>query len=90
MRLTFLTVAILAAPRVALACPVCFGQSDSPMALATNSAIFFMLGLTGFVLAGFGGFIFYLMRRATLVANGPSLPEEGHVARKSEPQEGMA
>ena len=62
-----LTVALFAAPRQALACPVCFGQSDSPMAAATNMAIFFMLGLTGAVLAGFVAFIAYLVRRAKLI-----------------------
>ena len=25
------------APRAALACPVCFGNSDAPMAIATNT-----------------------------------------------------
>jgi hypothetical protein len=33
-------------------------------------AIFFMLGLTGVVLAGFGTFIVYLMRRAKLHPEG--------------------
>jgi hypothetical protein len=46
-----------------LACSVCFGQSDSPLAKSTNLGIFFMLGITFFVLAGFGSFIFYLFRR---------------------------
>ena len=57
---------MLAVPRVALACPVCFGQSDSPMAWGTNVAILFMLGVTGAVLAGFGAFFVYLMRRAKM------------------------
>lgn len=57
-------IAMVAVPRVALACPVCFGQSDSPMAVATNMAVFFMLGITGAVLAAFGAFIIYLVRRA--------------------------
>ena len=35
---------LLAAPRAALACPVCFGQSDSPLAVATNMGIIVMLG----------------------------------------------
>jgi hypothetical protein len=65
-------LAILAAPRAAFACPVCFGRSDSPMAVGTNMAIFFMLGLTGAVLAAFGAFIVYLIRRARLAeAAGP-------------------
>jgi hypothetical protein len=63
---------MVAAPRAALACPVCFGQSDSKMAVGTNMAIFFMLGLTGAVLAAFGAFIVYLIRRARLFnTDGP-------------------
>src|SRR4029077_16985846 len=34
---------VLAAPRLALACPVCFGQNDSPMAIAMNMGIIAML-----------------------------------------------
>jgi hypothetical protein len=64
------TVMLVAAPRAAFACPVCFGQSDSPMAWGTNMAIFFMLGVTGTVLTGFGAFIVYLMRRAKLHGEG--------------------
>jgi hypothetical protein len=70
IRAALTTAAVVAAPRAALACPVCFGQSDSPMAWGTNMAIFFMLGVTGAVLAGFGGFIVYLMRRARLHPEG--------------------
>jgi len=69
MRKLLLTVSVLAVPRAAFACPVCFGQSDSPMALGTNMAVFFMLGVTGSVLAGFAGFFIYLVRRAKLVAD---------------------
>jgi hypothetical protein len=57
-------LAMVAAPRVAFACPVCFGRSDSPMAIATNMAIVFMLGITVAVLSAFGAFIIYLVRRA--------------------------
>ena len=46
-----------------VACSVCFGQSDSPLAQGTNMAIFFMLGVTGVMLASFAGFFIYLMRR---------------------------
>ena len=70
LRIVLTTILLIAAPRVALACPVCFGQSDSPMAWATNMAILFMLGLTGGVLVGFGAFIVYLMRRAKLHPEG--------------------
>lgn len=59
-----------AAPATALACPVCFGASDSPAAQGVNMAIFFLLGVTGFVLAGFAAFIIYLMRRARMFRQG--------------------
>jgi hypothetical protein len=59
---------------IALACPVCFGQSDSPMAWAVNLSIIVMLLVVGGVLAGFASFIFYLMRRARLT-------EEQHLAQ---------
>jgi hypothetical protein len=52
-----------------LACSVCFGQSDSPLAQGTNMAIFFMLGVTAFMLASFAGFIIYLNRRKRLFAD---------------------
>lgn len=68
MRAVLVATALVFAPRAALACPVCFGQSDSPMAVGTNMAVFFMLGVTGSVLAGFAAFVFYLARRARLFA----------------------
>ena len=70
MRQILLTLGLAVVPRTALACPVCFGQSDSPMAWGVNMAIFFMLGVTGLVLAGFAGFFVYLMRRAKLYSEG--------------------
>lgn len=59
---------ILAAPRTAMACPVCFGQSDSPMAIATNMGIIAMLVVVAGVLGAFASFFIYLIRRAKLVA----------------------
>jgi len=64
----FIVVALLAAPRAALACPVCFGNSDSPMAIAMNMGIFMMLIVVAGMLAAFAYFFIYLMRRAKLVA----------------------
>ena len=63
-----------------MACSVCFGASDAPMALATNMGIIFMLGVVGIVLAGFAAFFVYLMRRAKLAEQTPvvgSHPQEG-------------
>lgn len=63
-RTTGFAALLLAFPRVALACPVCFGESDSPMAAATNAGIWLMLGVVALMLTGFGAFFIYLMRRA--------------------------
>ena len=68
MRKTLFTLGLLAAPRAALACPVCFGNSDAPMAIATNMGIIAMLVVVAGVLGGFASFFIYLMRRAKLVA----------------------
>lgn len=59
---------VLAAPRAALACPVCFGQNDSPMAIAMNMGIIAMLAVVVGVLVAFASFFIHLMRRAKLVA----------------------
>ena len=68
MKRTFLALALLAAPRVALACPVCFGQNDTPMGNAVKAGVILMLVLVGLVLAGFAAFIVQLNRRARMFA----------------------
>src|SRR5690348_16554456 len=93
-RLLSLTIGLfltLALPRAAWACPVCFGQSDSPLANATNMGIIAMLVVVVGVLSGFATFIVYLNRRAKLVADGTiySALEPGRLAA-STPQEGTA
>jgi hypothetical protein len=65
MRKTLITVALVAAPRVALACPVCFGQNDSPLAVAMNQGILMMLGVVAVVLGAFASFFIVLIRRAS-------------------------
>jgi hypothetical protein len=67
-RKALFTVSLLAAPRAALACPVCFGQNDSPMSLAINMGIIAMLVVVAGVLGAFASFFIYLMRRAKRVA----------------------
>jgi caa(3)-type oxidase subunit IV len=84
MRTLLVIIFTVAAPRAALACPVCFGQSDSPMAWGANMGIFVMLAVTSGVLAGFATFFIYLMRRARLVNHDVT------VTRGSNPQEGSA
>ena len=68
------TLALLIAPRAAFACPVCFGQSDSPLAWAVNMGVFVMLGFVAVVLAAFASFFIYLARRARRYE---STPQEG-------------
>lgn len=68
MRALVIALALTLVPRLALACPVCFGQNDSPLASAINAGVLLMLGFVVAVLAGFGSFIFYLSRRARLAA----------------------
>ena len=68
MRQTLLTLGLVAAPTAAFACPVCFGANDSPMALAMNMGILFMLIIVAAVLGGFASFFIYLIRRAKRVA----------------------
>jgi hypothetical protein len=66
---TLLVLLALGVPRVALACPVCFGNSDAPMAKATNSGVLFMLGIVAVVLAAFASFFVHLIRRANRAAD---------------------
>ena len=74
---TIVLLAVAAAPRMALACSVCFGASDSPMAKATNLGIFAMLGVVVAMMAGFAAFFIHLSRRARMV--GESHENEGTV-----------
>jgi hypothetical protein len=67
MRAMLVTVAMLFAPRVLLACPVCFGQNDTPMGNAIKGGVILMLVLVAGVLSGFGAFIIHLNRRGRLV-----------------------
>ena len=87
---------MLAVPRAALACPVCFGQSDAPMAKAMNQGILLMLIVVGFVLAAFATFFISLARRARSTAGDVDPAQAGLFVHKddrdlaSDPQEGTA
>lgn len=59
-----LAAAALLAPKPLLACAVCMGASDSPVAPAINAAIFLLMGFIGSMLAGVAAFGFYLFRRS--------------------------
>ncbi len=47
---------------------MCLGGADGELAIAANSAIGLMLVFVALVLGSFGGFIFYLARKARLAA----------------------
>ena len=66
MRAALVMSIVLGAPSAVLACPVCFGENDSPLALGMNQGILMMLILVGAVLAAFATFFIQLIRRARL------------------------
>jgi hypothetical protein len=68
MRKAMLTLAAVAAPRAALACPVCFGDANSPLTIATNMGIIAMLVVVAGMIGAFATFFIYLNRRARRVA----------------------
>jgi hypothetical protein len=74
---------LIGAPRLALACPVCFGESDSPLAKAMNLGIGLMLLVVVGMMAAFASFFVSLVRRARLA-------DSVTVRAQSEPQEGTA
>lgn len=55
---------VMALPRVALACAVCYGAPEAAQTRGMNLGIITMLGVTGVVLGGFAGMIFCFARRA--------------------------
>lgn len=47
-----------------LACATCYGDPHSALTQGMNNGILVMLGVTGVVLGGVGGMMFYFARRA--------------------------
>jgi hypothetical protein len=89
MRITLITMLLLAAPRVALACPVCFGQNDSPMSSGAKMAVIFMLVIVGVVLSAFASFFIYLMRRARMAADEAGAAASAERSREPVPSAGQ-
>ena len=50
-------------PRLASACPACYGAKDSPMTAGMNAAILVMLGIIGAVLFTIVSIFFLIWRR---------------------------
>lgn len=87
-RLMVATCTATLLPRLAGACPVCFGASDGPMLQGSNMGIFALLVVTLGMLGAFGAFFATLARRAArrdddgVRASAPAAPRpQGGVAR---------
>ena len=50
-------------PKLALACPVCFGNANSMQTKGAQAGILALLGVTVVMLASIAGFFFIYMRR---------------------------
>ena len=88
MRAVLMTLAILGVPRLVLACPVCFGQSDAPLAQAINAGVIAMLVVVAAVLGSFATFIVYLARRARAIDRAAETVAATAAHRGSDAQEG--
>ena len=58
------SAALAVLPAKASACAVCMGDPNSYLADATNSTIWMLLGLVGFIFLSTGATAFYLWRHA--------------------------
>jgi hypothetical protein len=68
LRVLLISFLAVAAPRAALACPVCFGDANSPLTIATNLGIVAMLVVVAGMIGAFATFFIYLNRRAKRIA----------------------
>ncbi len=62
-RIVLLVAAGLLLPRLASACPVCFGAADGPILEGSNMGILALLIVTLAMLVAFGAFFYTLARR---------------------------
>jgi hypothetical protein len=60
----------------AMACPVCFGNPDSPLTKGANNGILFLLGIVGLVQIGFVALFVSFWRRGRAMRK---LREQFHV-----------
>ena len=73
---TLLIVATIAP--IAHACPVCFGDPNSPMTKGTSNGILFLLGIVGFVQVSFVALFISFWRRAKALKK---FKEQFHIVR---------
>ena len=63
-RIAMLAMLTTLVASAASACPVCFGDPNSPMTKGASNGILFLLGIVGFVQLGFVALFFSFWRRA--------------------------
>jgi predicted transporter len=63
MKIALATLALLAIPRLALACPVCFGNPGSAQTKGVQAGVLALLVVTVGMLASIAGFFFIYLRR---------------------------
>jgi hypothetical protein len=76
MRVAVTTMMLIALPKLALACPVCFGNPNSAQTKGAQAGILALLIVTVAMLSSIAGFFFvYLRRRIRMFeeSNGGSL-----------------
>ncbi len=73
-RVVLVSAAVLLLPRLASACPVCFGASDGPMLAGSNMGILALLVVTLAMLAAFGAFFHTLARREARSVTAEPMP----------------
>lgn len=59
---TLWVVALVFCSRIAQACPVCFGETDSPIVQGIEASVLFMVGVTYCLILG-GAALFIVLRR---------------------------
>ncbi|MGH9465668.1 MAG: hypothetical protein ACRD0X_08465 [Thermoanaerobaculia bacterium] len=64
LAMTAAALAVLAMPREAGACAVCYGAADSPETAGLNAAILFLLGIVAVVQAGLVAMFLAIRRRS--------------------------
>ena len=76
MKRLFVSSIAMFIANAAMACPVCFGNPDSPLTKGANNGILFLLGIVGLVQIGFVALFVSFWRRARAMRK---LREQFHV-----------
>jgi hypothetical protein len=63
-RLILIAALMILAPIVASACPVCYGNAQTPLTKGASNGILFLLGIVGSVQVGFVALFFSFWKRA--------------------------